>query len=408
MKRLFTLINVLFLLLASCGTPEPSQPSDPTPSDPNEPVLTKRNITLNVWESEAVVPFIERAAEEFRKKYPNIAIRVEAVEPDVAANRFLEGRAADLFAVPHTDVRALADSLDVLPARSQDKLKETVQDSCVQAATVGGVIYGYPVSASTLALFYNKALISTPPATWGGVAEFAATFGGKHGFVFPAGTAYYALPFTTFGYNRLFGADGENAANSFMQTPSAVAGMEIFAGLRSVLNLPASELTAEYAVQAFASGDAAMCIAGTWDIAAFSSIDFGVTQLPAFTEGGLYMAAPVSARVMLVSAWSEQPDEASAFADFLLTDAMQKLRLELTGEIPSIPGMFTKPSYAIGCMKQLESSFAIPTIPEMERFWSGFGDVSARIWDGTNIAEVLSVFNTSIITPDEPEESPEE
>ncbi len=399
MKR-FLILALAFLTLASCGDPVSPSPSDPSPSDPDEPVLTTRNITLNVWESETAVGFIEEAAEAFREKYPNIAIRVEAVDPDTAAEQFRNGTVArpDLFAVPHTDIRTLADELEVLPARNQSKAKETALAACVQAATVNGVVYGYPVSAATLALVYNKAVITEPPATWGALVDIVNTTGNK--FTFPAGTAYYVLPFITMGRNRLFGPDGENAANSYLHSSPSVTGMELFAGLRPILNVPAAELTREYTLNAFASGEAAMCIAGSWDLAAFGGINFGIAPLPWFNADGSDMASPVDARVMLVSAWSEQPDEASAFADFLLTDAMQKKRYDLTGEIPSVGIPLSSSTHAAGFLKQMEYAFATPTIPEAERFWNGFSDVSSRIWDGANPTAELSAFNAAIITPE--------
>lgn len=417
LQRLSALVLVMPLLLASCGTPEPSQSPSPSPSNPDEPVLTTRNITLTVWESESAAEFIRQASAEFQKKYPNISFEIEAVEPDTAASRFRGAVTAtpayvskppDLIAVPHTDIRALAETFDVLPARNQEKAEESAQAACVQAATVDGVIYGYPVSASTIALFYNKDLIAAPPATWEGVAGFSAEFGGQYGFIFPAGTAYYAVPFTTLGNTRLFGSDGENAANSFLQSPPSIAGMEAFAALRSVLDVPAAELTVDATVRAFASGNAAMCIAGTWDIGAFSGVNYGVAPLPAFgDENGMGAAAPIDARVMLVSAWSEHADEASAFADFLLTPAMQRLRLTLTGEIPSVKLTVGSPAYAAGLIKQLENAFAAPTIPEAEAFWNGFGAIAASIWDGASPAEILPGFNASIITPEIVEPSPE-
>jgi len=39
---------------------------------------------------------------------------------------------------------------------------------------------------------------------------------------------------------------------------------------------------------------------------------------------------------MFVSAYSNHPEEAAEFAQFLLTPAMQQLRFKITGTVPSI------------------------------------------------------------------------
>ncbi|MDR0325431.1 MAG: extracellular solute-binding protein [Oscillospiraceae bacterium] len=401
MKRLIPILLAALLLTACSGFPE-EEPSPSASADPDEPVLTKRNIELTVWENPgAGEEFIQQAAAVFNQKYPNIRIRCVAVEPSGLLSRIASESASgtvDLFTVPHTDIRQLADARLVLPARDQAKTRSAIFPASAQTATVNGILYGYPVSAETTALFYNKQLITEDelPSTWAGLADFAKGFndGDRYGFVMPVGSAYAAAPFISARNNRPFGLNGENEQTLNLETSAALEGMSIFQSLRSAVGLSSEELSLHSVESLFASGKAALCIAGPWNIARFTAagINFGVAPLPAFPGEEVGSSSLTFARVMLVSAYSENPDEASAFAAHLLTEEMQRLRVELTGELPSVDTALRSPSYIAGFAAQMRNAFAYTSLPAAYGFWESFGDVCARIWDGANMKEELSSF----------------
>ena len=65
-----------------------------------------------------------------------------------------------MFAAPHDKLGELVNSGHVAPTVNPDKVKKQVLGACGQALTYEGKMYGYPVSAETYALFYNKDLIA--------------------------------------------------------------------------------------------------------------------------------------------------------------------------------------------------------------------------------------------------------
>jgi arabinogalactan oligomer/maltooligosaccharide transport system substrate-binding protein len=409
----------MLLLFTSCADmPEEEDLSPDVSIDPDEPILTRRNIEVTVWtDPGSGVDFINRAAAAFNRRYPNITINAVGVEPGdmVRRVRAEAGRGgADLFIVPHMEIRQLAEELLVLPARDQGKTRNAVFPACAQAATVNGIMYGYPVSSDTAALFYNKRLIAEEdlPATWEELTAFARGFDGgeeAYGFVMPvAGSVHVTASFLAARSNRPFGPGGENTKTPNLETSSAMEGMTVFKGLQSAVGLSSEELTAESAESLFASGRAALCATGSWSIPRFirGGVDFGVTPLPAMPGDESSLASLAFSRVMLVSAHSEHPDEASWFAWQLLSEEMQALRLELTGELPSVALNVRSPAYAAGFISQMPSAYAAPSIPEAGLFWGVFAEAAARIWDGADVSAELSAAAEALRPPPEPEEPP--
>ncbi|MCL2002909.1 MAG: extracellular solute-binding protein [Oscillospiraceae bacterium] len=399
MKRLLPLLLAAMMLLAGCMDAEEEEASPDVPVDPDEPVLTSRDITLTVWtDPGAGVDFINQAAELFNQRYPNITVQAVGVDSaDMAQAVWAEsasGARADLFIVPHTDVRQLAEALFVLPARDQTRTRNAVFPASAQAATVGGVLYGYPVTTDTAALFYNKRLIEEEelPETWEDLLAFARGFGGeeRHGLVMNPQSAHIAASFLGARGNRPFGPGGDDPEALNLDTHGAIEGMTIFKELRGAAGLSSEELAD--AERIFASGRAALCITGSWSVGRFLSagMDFGVVPLPALMGEETALTSLAFSRVMLVNAYSEHPDEASWFAWQLLSEEMQTLRMELTGELPSVELAVRSPPYAAGFIGQLAVAYAAPSVPGASAYWSAFGDAAARIWDGGDVRGELS------------------
>lgn len=174
--------------------------------------------------------------------------------------------------------------------------------------------------------------------------------------------------------------------------------MEFFKNLRKILDVPSADLSTSICDAAFSSGNVALYITGLWNIAPFESqgVNFGVTALPSLPGNDTPVASFAGTRAMFVSAYSESPEEAALFADFLLSEDMQKLRFELTGSLPSIDIAVDSP-YIPGFLKQLEYAFPMPSIPEMSAYWAAMNSASANIWDGADIKTELDAVDAAIL-----------
>ena len=365
-------------------------------------------ITLTVWEStNGPDEFIKKAGEAFTATHPNVTIKFENVElTDTTGQIALDGPAgkgADVFVAPHDKLGSLVTGGHVLPTENPDQIKAKALGACSQALTYEGKMYGYPVSAETYALFYNKKLISENevPKTWDDLVAWTADFNaknpGKYGFLMVC-EGYYTIIFTTSEGNRLFGKDGMDREHSNINSIQSVKGMQFFQNLRSVVNVPSSDLDTATVDGAFQSGNAAMHITGLWNVVPFekAGIDFGVAPLPSLPGNSNPASSFSGTRAMFVSAYSEHPQEANEFAAFLMSDEMQKLRFEITGALPSIDTAVDSP-YAAGFLKQLEYAFPMPTIPEMGMYWEAMNNASKNIWDGADVQKELDACNAAIV-----------
>ena len=367
-------------------------------------------IELVVWESTSGPDeFIRRAGEAYTKLHPNVTIKYVNVElGDSTGQITLDGPAGigpDVFAAPHDKLGELVAGGHILPTNNPQAIADSVLASCVQALTYDGVMYGYPISAETYALFYNRAMVndSEVPKTWEELRDFAVRFNaanpGKFAFVMDVGNAYYTIIFTTAKGNRLFGPSGTDTSTTYLNTSAAIEGMTFFQTLREALNAPASDLTTSIVDGMFQSGTAAMHITGPWNVANYrdSGLDFGITTLPSLPGDNVPASSFSGTRAMFVSAYSEHPDEANDFAAFLISPEMQQLRFEITEALPSID-VKVDSKYVDGFLQQLEYAFPMPSIPEMGAFWDVLGAASSNIWNGADVKTELDAADAAILS----------
>jgi len=399
-KLLVAAVLLIPAVLFAGGKKEAAQSSSPA---------AEETVTLKVWEStNGPDEFIKKAGDAFTAKYPNIKIEYINVELGDASNQIeLDGPAGvgpDLFAAPHDRLGSLVTGGHVLPTVNADEMKVKVLGACSTALTYGGKMYGYPVSAETYALFYNKALIkeSELPKTWEDLASFAKKFNavnsGKYGFIMDVGNAYYTIVFTTSDGNRLFGPSGTDTTSTNINSAKSVKGMQFFQNLRSALNVPSADLTTSVADAAFAAGSAAMHITGLWNVVPFkdAGVDFGVAALPSLPGDKNPSASFSGTRAMFVSAYSDYPEEAAQFAEFLVSEEMQQLRFNITGALPAINTKVDSP-YMAGFLKQLDYAFPMPSIPQMGAYWEAMNNASKNIWDGADVQKELDACNAAIL-----------
>jgi arabinogalactan oligomer/maltooligosaccharide transport system substrate-binding protein len=363
-----------------------------------------KKVTLTVWESEGPEKdFMLWAAKEFPKSDPQWAKVVVKYEPvgatDARAKIELDGPAgvgADVFVAPHDHIGALYNGAHVLE-NDDPNFKNEFIPAAITGATYKGKVYGYPLGIETYALFYNKDLIKEAPKTWDEVVSFAKKFNdksqNKYAIVWEVANAYYDYLFMGGFGAPLFGPNGNDRAQHNINSANAVKGLQYFQSLRKqILDVPSADMSGDFCNSSFTEGKAAMIITGPWKVSDYNKLglNYGIAPIPVFPGQKDPPTSFSGIRLAFVSAYSNNPDAAKAFARFICSKAALQKRFELTRQIPPRKDITVNDPLSNGILAQAKYAVPMPTIPQMGTYWSAMGAAFAGIWDGDDVTTALN------------------
>ena len=194
MKKKFLSIALASMMVAAaitgCGNPEVANDTEETQTEPaadnsgdsaesggeasadavqNLINNTTGPVDLTLWASEEDQDFTQGVIEDFKALYPditfNITLGAESESP--AKDKVLTDveAAADVYTFAHDQINDLVNAgalQEVLATYTYDVKNANVQTS-VDAATVGGKLYAYPMTADNgYFMFYNSEVIKDP------------------------------------------------------------------------------------------------------------------------------------------------------------------------------------------------------------------------------------------------------
>jgi arabinogalactan oligomer/maltooligosaccharide transport system substrate-binding protein len=421
MKKWFvmSLIAALFIVSACGGSNKggnaenagnaTNAPANNTAGNTNEGAATTEEIvpeegaSLLVWESKEERPFVEAIAKEFTEKY-GIEIKFEEIGAGDQVNKLVTdgpaGLGADVVLFPHDNLGKAVTAGLVLPNDYyEEQSKSANSEIAVNAVTYDGVLYGYPRSVETYALFYNKALIKEAPKTFDEVVAFSKTFNdtknNKYGLMWDVGNFYFSYPFiSTGGY--VYGDNGQNKEDIGLNTEGAIAGLKYYGSLKdSILPLNSGDINYDIKKGLFIGGTLAMDINGPWTIGDYKNagIDFGVAPLPSIN--GQPASSFSGIKAWYVNSFSKFPNAARLFSYYASTKEAQLKNFELTGAIPAnieaaADATVQGNEVVKGFLEQFNQSTPMPSIPEMGNVWSPIGAAFADVWNsGKDAKEAL-------------------
>lgn len=366
--------------------------------------LAEDKVTLLVWEAEGTeLDFMKAAAEAYQKDHPNVAFEFAGVSHTDAVQKLeLDGPAgvgADVFAAPHDKLGQIMAGQLVLPVgeAAAKLVSEGFAPAAKASVSYEGAIMGYPSAIETYALFYNKDLIKEAPKTWDEVIAFCKGYNdaaqNKFGLVWEVSAPYYNYIFLSAYGADLFGPEGTDQAKHSINTPEAIKGMQYFQSLKDlILPVKAEDMNGSFCSGSFMeTKTAAMYITGPWSIktALDAKINLGIAPLPALPECSNPPTSFSGVRANFVSAFSKHPDEAKAFAEFLLTAPMQKMRSDMTQTISPSNEVVSDNPYFAGIAEQTKFAKPMPSIPAMDGYWASMGPAFNNIWNGTDVKTEL-------------------
>lgn len=184
------------------------------------------------------------------------------------------------------------------------------------AGQVGGQTYGVPIGANTLALYYNKAVLTAAGVDPAAIKDWASLdtalakvkTAGKKGITFSAiGTEEGTFQFLPWFW-------GAGAALTDLSTPAATAALEVWKSWLDKGYAPNSVVnnTQTTSWQEFATGEYAFAENGTWQLqnAKKAGFEYGVVPIPA--RAGGTAPAPTGGEFVTVTAQDDKDKETKA------------------------------------------------------------------------------------------------
>ena len=329
--------------------------------------LAEDPITLKLWNltNDNYPEFIELAAAEFKKQYPNISIELESTPNEAYKTALQVGLVGSeppdiFFNWPGEDAARLARSglaMDITELGAKEGMYQTlVSDSWQQAFTVDGRQYGVPIEAVSKYFYYNTKYFDehglSIPTTFDELLGLCGQIRDIDSETVPAplgnSERWKLNHYITVINERTMGMDALRddyaltaeddelfADPGFVEAWDNVLKMQKAGCWQDAPNATSPEVSRTM----FSAEISPMIFCGTWCMSIFDNdgfTDYEMFRFPpiegAPSDGSTNMVVPQG---LQISAKTEHPEEAVAFASFLATPEMGKLFAEMRGAIPS-------------------------------------------------------------------------
>lgn len=389
--------------LAACstgggGTPSPAASSD-NPEDTVQ--LTAENLqpeegaSLVIWEDKNQSSFIEQRVKKFEEKY-GVTVKMEELPPTDQVTKLTTdgpaGLAADVVVFPHDKIGSASEAGLILPNDIfEAETTANTSENALKAVTFKDVLYGYPYSVETYALFYNKALYPEAPKNFDEIIDFAKTFNNaksnQYALMWELQQFYYNYAFLASQGGYIFGDNGMDSSDLGLNNEGAQKGGEFLQKLKAeVLPLKMGDVNYDIKKGLFSSGKLAMDINGPWTIADYRSagIDFGVAPLPAID--GKPMTSFSGVKAYYVNAFTQYPNASKLLAAFLSNEEAQMENFDMNGTLPANKNVAADAKVQEdpinkSFLEQFNNSTPMPSLPAMDSVWGPISSAITDIWD---------------------------
>lgn len=342
-----------------------------------------QTVELVVWGAEEDSTLMNQIIQSFQDAYQdqaNLQISFEVQGESQCKDALigdLEG-GADVFTFADDQLNALAAAGALDPIENAEEIRDRNLSSAVEAATVNGQLYAYPLTADNgYFLYYNKAYITEEQAkTLDGVLAAAAA--NNKLFTMDWSSAWYVYAF--FGNTELqLGLNDDGITNycTWNQATGSIRGIDVAQAMLRIARSPGfASYTDENFLNGVKNGSVAAGVSGVWDAVAVTEAwgaNTGAAKLPTYTCNGkqIQMASFSGCKLIGVNAYSQHPDWAAKLAEWITNEENQRLRFELRGQGPS--------NLAVADSAEVEQSPAIAALLEQSEF-SQLQRIGGNFW----------------------------
>ncbi|HUC13327.1 MAG TPA: extracellular solute-binding protein [Acidimicrobiales bacterium] len=292
--------------------------------------------------------YLNTVFSNFEKSHPGIVVKREDIpnSPEyltTVADEASAGTLPDVLMLDNPMIPTIASYSVLTPLSSLGKTAiPALGKAQQQEAKFNGTIYGYPLYTNTIALFYNKAILSaaniTPPTTWAQLLTDAKAL---------TNSQHYGLAFA-----------GENCSGCNVWTflPFLLTNGGSLTDLTSPQSVQAltlwTDLVKEGAVDkdvtnwnqgqpeaAFAAGKAAMMVNGPWNFGnlnAVTGLNYGAVEIPVNTPGQA-VVGPIGGEVWTIPKHSTAIEKAAfELLNYMAQPSVDAAFGTNTGDIPTV------------------------------------------------------------------------
>jgi multiple sugar transport system substrate-binding protein len=293
----------------------------------------------------------------------------------------------DLLMLDNPNLQQIAQTGALTPLDSAGVDLTGYYPSILVAGTYQGKVYGLAPAVNSIALIYNKDLLSAaglkPPTTWAELTADAAklTTPKHYGFAFSADNdgegAWQFLPFFWGSGGDLQHLDAQGSIQALQQLTGMVKNGSVS---KSVVTWAQSDVNDQ-----FIAGKAAMMINGPWQfpsLDAATSLHYGVAPIPV-PKAGDPVTVPLGGEVWTVPVTTTAKEKAAAKVLACMNNSANQLSYaKKVGEVPSLQS----------AAAQLGQS-----TPEMAPFVAEVGNARSRTAEvGTKYPAIQTAIETAL------------
>lgn len=405
-------IVILVFALAACnssgtktnGTPETAAPETNknngeavSVTEEDEELVPEKGAKLVIWEGQEQQAYMQEVGKAFEKEY-GVPVTVEVVPGGDQGSRLTTDgpskTAADVLTLPHDQIGLAVKAGLLLPNEVfEEQTRANNVETAITASSYENVLYGYPKSVETYAMFYNKDIFPEPPKTWDEILAFGLTFNKpneKKYTIMWEFVGFYSYPFIGSYGGYMFGDNNTNADDIGLNKGDVVQGFEYLRKLKEILPMNAGDITYDVKTQLFQEGKLALNIDGPWSVAAFKDkVNFGVAQLPKFPNGKDSVSFS-GVKSYYVNSYTQYPVAAHLFANFASNKENQLKNYQMTGAIPTNLEAGADPiikddPITSGFFLQFANSVPMASVPGVDLVWEALRATFIALWNDTSL-----------------------
>lgn len=352
---------------------------------------TDGTVELTLWCSEttAYQTVMKEIVEDFKATYPevefDITIGAESeanCKDDVLAD---VETAADVFVFADDQLYDLvnAGALQSVDATYTYDPKTANAESTVEAASIDGKMYAYPLTASNgYFLFYNKNLLSEEDvASWDNLIAAAEAQGKTVGMEVSGAWFLYGF-FSGAGLDMYRNEDGTNTCN-WNATDTKYTGADVATAITTLCQSDAMVNCVNEDAQSFAlNGEMIADVNGTWATNGFMEAygdGYAATKLPTLTVNGeqVQMGSFAGYKFVGVNSYSKNTGWAMLLAEYITSEDSQTKIGIATGEGPS--NLAAAASEEIASAPALAALAAQSEYADLQRVGDSYWDPAASL-----------------------------